>query len=215
MKDRRRVLIKGQRKSQWNKDKCGVNGWCVRFRRGVSARWQHFGRLIVSDGEGVNWVTEMKQRDRRGVKVKGLIMNIINDEACGLHGPQLLIKWAQLHLRPTQDAWIHGAAWNCVFVANCYCYEVRLLADPLRWWIVLMKCPGFTGSRRAKSPGVGPSCSFVASLRMQSVMQGGANNSGRTKCWEAIMSRGPSFPQLCHAYLTKESTGLNLGTSDS
>lgn len=35
----------------------------------------------------------MKQRDRRrGVKVKGLIMNIINDEACGLHGPQLLIK---------------------------------------------------------------------------------------------------------------------------
>lgn len=44
------MLIKGQRKSQWNKDKCGVNGRRVR----VSARWQHFGRLIVSDGEGVN-----------------------------------------------------------------------------------------------------------------------------------------------------------------
>lgn len=54
MKDRRRVLIKAQGKRQRNKDKCQVNGRRVRVRRGVSARWCHFRRLIVSDGEGVN-----------------------------------------------------------------------------------------------------------------------------------------------------------------
>lgn len=57
MKDRRRVLIKGQRKRLWNKDKCGVNGRRVRVRRGVSAQCSQpaaFGRLIVSDGKGVN-----------------------------------------------------------------------------------------------------------------------------------------------------------------
>lgn len=128
--------------------------------------------------------------------MKGLILNIINDEACSLHGPRLLIKWAQLHLRPTQDAWIHGAAWNCVFVANCYCYEVQLLADPLRWWIVLMKCPGFSGNRLTECLSGGPSCSFVVSQSLQRVMQGGANNSDQNKVVETSEELWPSFPPL-------------------
>lgn len=59
---------------------------------------------------------EMKQRKRgrgRGigtVKAKGLIMSVINDKACSLHGAWLLIMETQLHLGPTKNRWTHDNA---------------------------------------------------------------------------------------------------------
>lgn len=145
MKGSRRLVVKGLRKGCWNKDRWEVNGssaWEGREVTSPRCLSTAYGRLILSDREGVNRMSEMKQRrGREGQSER------VNYEYNKCQSPQSLWKAAlnlenALHLRLPQNWWIHITMWNCacVCVTNCYCYEVHLLMDSFYWWIILMKC---------------------------------------------------------------------------
>lgn len=121
MKESRRLVVKGLRKRRWNKDRWEVNGssaWEGREVTSLCCLSAAYGRLILSTGEGVNRLSEMKQRrGREGESER------VNYEYNKRRSPQSL--WSRalnlgnaLHLRPSQKWWIHITAWNCA----CVCY---------------------------------------------------------------------------------------------